>query len=237
LALDVAILHRVFGVALECEMIAKNPVRFEGRPGDSAERGAQPFTGEQLTKLRQAADEDLLTYLLLRWTGLRGSDAVRLTWDEIDWEGQEINRLTQKRKKRVVIPISQELFFALEAERDRRKPQTDERILVNPYAGDPMTRPRLYQRMLAVGKRAGVPDAHPHRYRDSFAVDMLARGASPYDVAKLLGDTVATVEKHYAPFVKELRDRTRRIMESGEGLEKTHCTNFGHSPEPKGRIQ
>jgi len=47
------------------------------------------------------------------------------------------------------------------------------------------------------GWRAGVPDAHPHRYRDSFAVDMLARGASPYRVAKLLGDTVATIEKHY----------------------------------------
>jgi hypothetical protein len=26
----------------------------------------------------------------------------------------------------------------------------------------------------------------------------LARGASPYDVAKLLGDTVDTLEKHYA---------------------------------------
>ena len=77
-------LHRVFGIALECKMIAKNPVRLEGRPGDSAERGAQPFTGEQLTKLRQAANEDLLAYLLLRWTGLRGSDAVRLTWAEID---------------------------------------------------------------------------------------------------------------------------------------------------------
>jgi hypothetical protein len=108
LALDVAILHCVFAVALECEMIVKNPVRLEGRPGDSAERGAQPFTGEQLTKLRQAANEGLLEYLLLRWTGLRGSDAVRLTWAEIDWEAREINRLTQKRKKRVVLPISQE---------------------------------------------------------------------------------------------------------------------------------
>jgi len=67
LALDVAILHRVFGVAVECEMVAKNPVRLEGRPGDSAERGAQPFTGEQLTKLRQSANEDLLAYLLLAW--------------------------------------------------------------------------------------------------------------------------------------------------------------------------
>ena len=78
---------------------------------------------------------------------------------EIDWEAREINRLTQKRKKRVVLPISQELLFALEAERGRRRPEPDERILVNPYTGDPMTRPRLYQRMLAVGKRAGVPDA------------------------------------------------------------------------------
>ena len=69
-----------------------------------------------------------------------------------------------------------------------------------------------------------MSDAHPHRYRDTFAVDMVARGASPYDVAKLLGDTVATVEKHYAPFVKELRDRARQIMENGEGLKKTRCS-------------
>jgi hypothetical protein len=40
-------------------------------------------------------------------------------------------------------------------------------------------------------------------------------------VAKLLGDTVDTVEKHYAPFVRELRERARRIMETGEGLEIT----------------
>jgi integrase/recombinase XerC/integrase/recombinase XerD len=237
LALDVAILHRVFAVAIECEMVGKNPVRLEGRPGDSAEHGAQPFRGEQLTKLRQAAREDLLAYLLLRWTGLRGSDAVRLTWGEIDFEAREINRLTQKRKTRVVLPIPQELFFAIEAERDRRGPQPEERILVNPVTGTSLTRPRLYQRMLALGKRAGVPDAHPHRYRDTFAVDLLARGASPYDVAKLLGDTVATVEKHYAPFVKELRDRARRIMENGEGIEKADCTNIAQSEPPNRRIQ
>jgi hypothetical protein len=57
------------------------------------------------------------------------------------------------------------------------------------------------------------------------------------DEAKLLGDTVATVEKHYAPFVKELRDRTRRIMENGEGLEKISGTKLAQSGEPKGRIQ
>ncbi len=244
LSLDVAILHRVFAVAVECELIVKNPVAFEGRPGDSAENGAQPFRGEQLGKLREAAKEDLLAFLLLRWTGLRGSDAVRLTFDEIDFSAREINRLTQKRKKRVVLPIPQELFFALEAERDRRQPQPDERILLNPgnrAKGEPMTRPRLYQRMLALGKRAGVPDAHPHRFRDTFAVDLLARGATPYDVAKMLGDTVDTVERHYAPFVKELRDRARRLMENGEGLEQNsatnHCTIIAQQPATGRRIQ
>lgn len=170
LALDVAILYQVFGIAVECEMLAKNPVRLEGRPGDSAEHGAKPFSGDQLTKLRQAATEDLLTYLLLRWTGLRGLDAVRLTCDEIDWEAREINRLIQKRKKRVVLPIPKELFFALETERERRRPQPADRILLNPgnRAKDkPVTRPRLYGRMPALGTRAGVPDAHPHRYRDT----------------------------------------------------------------------
>jgi hypothetical protein len=66
---------------------------------------------------------------------------------------------------------------------------------------------------------------------------MLARGASPYDVAKLLGDTVSTVEKHYAPFVKELRDRARRFMENGEGLEKVAGTIWAQSSSPSRRVQ
>jgi hypothetical protein len=66
---------------------------------------------------------------------------------------------------------------------------------------------------------------------------MLARGASPYDVAKLLGDTVSTVEKFYAPFVKELRDRARRFMENGEGLEKTSGTIWAQSAGTPRRLQ
>ena len=50
------------------------------------------------------------------------------------------------------------------------------------------------------------------------------RGASPYDVAKMLGDTIETVEKHHMPFVRELRDRVRRILENGTGLEELAAT-------------
>ena len=219
LALDLAILHRVFAYGIEFEMLTRNPVKMEGRPGDNPEGGAQPFNADQLTRLRQAAGPDMLAFMLLRWTGFRGSDAVSLRWEEIDWRAREINRVTRKRRKRVIVPIQTELHFILEAEFQKRKPRMDEHVLLNPTTGKPMSRPRLYERIKALGLRAEVGDAHPHRFRDTFAVDMLLRGASPFDVAKLLGDTVDTVERYYAPFVRELRERTRRIMENSQGLE------------------
>ena len=237
MALDVAILHRIFAFAIDCELLERNPVRLEGRPGGESEHGAQPFKADELKKLRDLARSDLLAFLLLRWTGLRGSDAVGLRWEEIDWESREINRVTQKRRKRVVLPVHQELLFALEAEHERRNPLPEARVLLNPRNGKALTRPRLYERILALGRRAGVLRAHPHRFRDTFAVDMLARGASPYDVAKLLGDTVDTIERHYARFVRELRERDRGIMENGEGLEKTSGTCWAQSVRPKERMQ
>jgi integrase len=220
LPLCAAILHRVFSFAVENDLLLKNPVRLEGKPGEHPERGAQPIKPSEMLKLREHAGPDLLAFQLLRWSALRGSDAVGLTWGEVDWDAREIVRVTQKRGKRVVIPIHTELFFALEVERDRRKPEPWERVLLNPATGKPLTRPRLYERMLALGRRAGVVNPHPHRFRDSLAIYMLCNGATPYDVAKILGDTIDTVEKHYAPFVPELRDRVRRIIESGSSVEK-----------------
>jgi hypothetical protein len=43
-------------------------------------------------------------------------------------------------------------------------------------------------------------------------------------------------EDHYAPYVEELRERTRRIMERTEGLEKTtiDCTILSHHPPLRG---
>jgi integrase len=230
LVLDAAILHRVFAFAVENEMILRNPVRLEGRPGENPEHGAEPFTARDLSRLRDHAASDLLIFLLLRWTGFRGSDAVSLTWREIHFATREIERVTQKRRKKVILPIQTELFFALEAEHERRKPGLSDLVLLNPLTGRPLTRPRLYQRMIALGRRANVTDAHPHRFRDTLAVDMLTRGASPYDVAKMLGDTIETVEKHYTPFVKELRERVRSILENGAGLESS-VTPVSQSPD------
>lgn len=219
IALDAAILHRVFSYAIELEMLQRNPVRLEGRPGDDPECGAQPFKAEELVRLREQAGADLLIFLVLRWTGLRGSDVVRLQWAEVDLQSRTITRLTLKRKKRVVIPMHLELCFALESESQQHSPAPEDLVLLNPGTGAPLTRPRLYERIRALGKRAKVADAHPHRFRDTFCVDMLARGVNPYNVAQLVGITMEMLERHYAPFIPELRERVRAALENGQGLE------------------
>jgi site-specific recombinase XerD len=231
LALDVAILHRVFSYAIELEMLQRNPVRMEGRPGDEPENGAQPFKADQLARLRESAGPDLLAFLVLRWTGLRGSDVVRLRWAGIDFQSGEIAQLTLKRRKRVLVPMHAELRFALETEFQRRSPLPEDLVLLNPETGKPLTRPRLYERIRALGRRAGVVDAHPHRFRDTFCVDMLARGVNPYNVARLVGITVEMLERHYAPFIPELRARVRVALETGPGLETTHAVQVNLSPK------
>jgi hypothetical protein len=64
-------------------------------------------------------------------------------------------------------------------------------------------------------------DAARRLAHDTFAVDLLLGGGNPYDVAKMLSDSMETVEKHDMPCVRELRERVRRIMETGTGLEET----------------
>jgi integrase len=150
LVLDAAILHKAFAFAVENDMITKNPVRMEGRPGENPQRGAEPFTARDLSRLRGHAGDDLLTFLLLRWTGFRGSDVVSLTWQEVHLDTKEINRVTQKRLKRVVLPIQTELLFALEAEYLRRTPQPSDRVLQNPSQATTFSRLIVRDRVTAL---------------------------------------------------------------------------------------
>jgi len=220
ISLEAAVLHRIFSFAIENELLTKNPVRFEGKPGHNPSRGAQPFTGAELAALRENAGEDLLAYLLLRWTGLRGGDACQLTWKEVHFDQGEIERITEKRKKKVIIPIHPELQDCLFQAYLERLPDPKSTVLLNPANGVSMTRPRLYARIQRIGQKANVERAHPHRFRDTLAVDMLIRGASPYDVAKILGDTIQVVEDHYTPFVRELRERVRLLISNPDlGIE------------------
>jgi integrase len=172
---------------------------------------------------RKQTIDDTFMVLLLRWTGLRASDATNLRWDNIHFGrgvNGEVDVLTQKRGKVAIIPLSTELRTALEQVSHERKPHGEDRVLFNPETGSPYSsRVRLSEGVKALCRRAGVKGT-AHCFRDTFACDSLARGIGVYEVAQMLADTVDTVEKHYAQFVPAARDAAQTKMDSGIGIEE-----------------
>ena len=114
-------------------------------------------------------------------------------------------------------------MFALEAEKDRRQPVAGERVLLNPETSEPMTRPRLYHRMMTLGKRAGVPEAHPHRFRDTLAADMAGEAATSVENGEGLEKTDCTII-------------TRRPAETRRIQQKRLITKTLVAGEPVSRI-
>lgn len=133
--------------------------------------------------------------LLLRYSGIRISDAVMLTNDQI--EDGRLFLYQAKTNVPVRIPLPQEVLDALS---NCEEPS-------GRYfwpGGKLKTWTTEWQsRLKKVFVIAGIPDGHPHRFRDTFSVELLQRGVSIETVSLLLGHkSIKTTERHYAPWVK-----------------------------------
>lgn len=87
------------------------------RPRHKSVYTREILTEDQIHALRNGLEgEDLIMFLLGLEVGLRLGDACGLRWDDVDLDNRIIRVVTEKRKKAVSVPISQNLFDAL---RDR----------------------------------------------------------------------------------------------------------------------
>lgn len=61
--------------------------------------------------------------------------------------------------------------------------------------------------------KAALGGFHPHRLRDTFAVNLLNSGVALEDVSRLLGHrSISVTEHHYAPWVKSRQDRLEEAV-------------------------
>ncbi len=198
---DRTVLQGIFAQAIEDDLLKKSPLRRHKAPPQSA--GASPFSPEEMEKLTHATDEDNWTaFLLLRHTGMRCSDILGVTWESINWATKTLTWRTKKRKTVVHIPLVEGLYHHLL--RNKR----NSGVILSGWS-----RESLYRMVRELGRKAGVEKAHPHRFRDSRAVSILANGGTIYDVARILGISVSTADKFYSSFTEQLQNRVREIME------------------------
>jgi len=60
---------------------------------------------------------------------------------------------------------------------------------------------------------AGV-HIHAHRWRHTFATDLLSKGVPVSEVAAILGNSTRIVEKHYAQWIQARQDAIERAVKA-----------------------
>jgi integrase/recombinase XerD len=170
-----------------------------------------PYTLQEITALLAACDRftdwhgkpgqenahRLRAFLLfLRYSALRVTDAASCAVDRLT--GNRLFLYTQKTGVPVHIPLPPFVVAALDA-----CPRKSERYWFWTGEGSKQTLAgnwrRAFRRLCEI---AGVKGGHPHRFRDTLAVELLLEGVPMERVQALLGhSSLKVTEKHYAPWV------------------------------------
>lgn len=147
-----------------------------------------------MSTLRQR--QVLALILVMRYSGLRISDAVMLSRDRVD--GKRILLYMEKTKVPVYVPVPDFLVARLE---DVVRP--DGQYFAAASARPDVVAGNFRRSFRRLGQIAGVANLHPHRFRDTFAVELLNAGVSIEVVSRLLGhSSIRITERHYSPWVK-----------------------------------
>jgi integrase/recombinase XerD len=164
--------------------------------------------------------------LLLRYSGLRIRDAVTLPRNRV--LGDKLFLFTAKTGTPVYCPLPPVVMNALNTIPDSTY-----------YFWTGLSKPKSavgdWQRSLKrLFELGGVPDAHAHRFRDTFSVELLLAGVPIERVSILLGhQSVRITEKHYAPWVKarqeQLEADVRRTWPEENLQQEVHG---GYTEEP-----
>lgn len=170
-----------------------------------------PLSREEMVKILAACDALKVTaanaarlktlILLMRYTGLRVSDAVALTADRLD--GKRLFLYTQKTGVPVYTVLPDSVLRALELTprvsetRFFWSGQGKREHAVCDWQG------KIKDAFDGAGIVKGLSNAVSHRLRDTFAVELLLAGVPLERVAILLGhQSIKITEKHYAPWVR-----------------------------------
>ena len=152
---------------------------------------------------------------LMRWSGLAIRDAVCIRRDAIQKGRDGITRIVTSRQKTKVlvrVPLPQSVAETLDGvTNDYGWGRGLNRVNYVFWDGtSPKAACRSYWGAFkTIFEKAGIEGGHPHRFRDTFAVECLkSRRVSLWQLSKLLGHTnTNTTQKHYAPWVQELQDQ------------------------------
>lgn len=205
-------LRTFFRFCHDRKWISENPAK-KLKMGRDTEPPKEPFPKSEVTAIlnavpayaaqknaKQNAVRLRALVLLLRYSGLRLGDAVTLERNRIE-RGRLFLR-TAKTGTRVFVPLPKTVTDAINECPGRQYPFWSGMSKRKSVIGN-------WQRALKrLFKLANIPTGHAHRFRHTFACELLMAGTPLTDVAQLLGhSSEKTTEKHYGAWVRGRQER------------------------------
>jgi integrase/recombinase XerD len=213
-------LRAFFRFAHDRQWVEVNPAARIKLPKVSV-RPTMPLTHEEMVRILTACDGLQVTtpiegklnahrlktlVLLMRYTGMRVSDTVTLTTDRLD--GKRLFLYTQKTGVPVHTILPDSVLLALEA-----TPRMTETHYF--WSGQGKRESVVCHWQMRLKKifdlaqvSKGQGNAVSHRFRDTFAVELLLAGVPIERVSILLGhQSVRVTERHYNPWVRSRQEQ------------------------------
>ena len=198
--------------AVRKKLIPVNPVNNlnrEEKKTIKAEKSNRSFlTIEDVKKLIDTDCNNLANkqaFLFSCFTGLRLSDILNLTWDNIIERDNNfyLSIITQKTKKPLTIKLNKQAINWLPLHKDKY------------VFGNDIYRYSINRGLKKWAKKAGVKkDLCFHIARHTFATMELTLGADLYVVSKLLGHTNVGTTQIYADIINKRRDEAIELIDN-----------------------
>jgi integrase/recombinase XerD len=162
-----------------------------------------PFLQDEEVKILKASESPKVDprarafILTMRYSGLRISDVATLAVDSLN--GNRLTLYQAKTGEHVSVLIPSDVAKALLAVKHRNL-----KYFFWSGASKVSSITGFWRARIAkIFKLAEIQNAHPHRFRDTFAVSLLEAGVTLENVSTLLGhQSIRVTEKHYSPWVK-----------------------------------
>lgn len=154
----------------------------------------EPYTARELEAIRNACRNYRERALIetLYSTGLRVSEFCSLNINHIDFNKQEFNVIGKGNKERKVY-LSDSACFYLQKYLEERfrnndiSSRSNEPLFINLRKKERIDTSGVQWIVREIGKRGNVTNVHPHRFRRTFATDLLERGMKVEEIMILLG--------------------------------------------------
>lgn len=186
------------------DVIRKSPVK--RTKALKEERGdKKPFSDEDVAKMRRACTDvrDRAIFEMLLSSGMRVSELCGLNRADVDVHERECEVLGKGSKRRTC-------YFSAEAELylteylGARTDDGEALFVARNQRGARLGKSAVEKMMRELGRRVGVPNVHPHRFRRTFATNKLKRGMRLEEIQQLLGHSNMDTTLIYAKVDHEL---------------------------------